>query len=207
MPTFEESFCAAEENAFRFLVDSYGFRAVERSVTPEGSNWTGGMVAYRSMNSKTGHSPKGWTVSLAYAPARLELSLDISDGQDSRFSVEELHALEGREPFPSGRHSLYDSAHDANAQQFEFARLASVLLRSGARFFSGDQSLWADLRLQRERAWQAEEDRRALARSENAFQVKNWSEVVSLLEPRENRLSKAATARLAYARKRLQGAA
>ncbi|MBQ0946610.1 hypothetical protein KAK07_25010 [Ideonella sp. 4Y16] len=207
MPSFEESFCAAEERALCFLVDSHGFRAIERTVTPDGSDWTGGIVRYRCEGSEHIATPKGWMVSLAYAPRRLELSLDISDEHGSSFSVEELHAIVASDPFPRGTHSLYDSLHDEEAQFTEFNRLAGVLKLSGARFFAGDRSLWLDLRTVRERSWQAEEDRRAVARSELAFHAKEWRQVVAELEPREGRLSKATNARLAYARNRLKSAA
>lgn len=207
MPTIEESFCEAEEKAMRFLVEDYGFRVVERSVTPEGTNWVGGLVRYRSEGTGTARTPIGWTVSLSYAPARLELCLDISDGQINHFSVEELNVVDGSAPVHRRAHSLYDSVHDTEALYAEFARLASVLRTSGARFFAGDLDLWADLQAQRERAWLDDEDRRAIAQSVSAFQSKNWGKVVSLLEPRVNRLSGAAAARLAFAKKRLQGVA
>jgi len=207
MPTFEESFCAAEERALHFLVDDYGFRAVERTVTPEGSNWTGAVVRYQCQGEGPSATPRGWTVSLAYSPTRLELSLDVADEFDSSFSVEELHALAASGPFPSRTHGLYELIHDEEALFAEFTRLAEELKRSGARFFAGDRRLWLDLRARRELYWQEEEDRRAISRSEAAFRAKDWQQVVSALAPSEARLSKAAAARLALARKRLQSAA
>lgn len=207
MPTLEESFCAAEERALRFLVDDYGFRAVERTVTPEGSTWPGAAVRYQYAGREPNAGRKGWTVSLAYAPHRLELSLDIGDDQGHSFSVEELHELTTSAPVPKATHSLYESIHDEEALFAEFTRLAEALRRSGARFFSGDRSLWAELQARRALHWQAEEDRRAASRSEAAFRAKDWRQVLLELEPREERLTMAEAARLAYARKRLQGAA
>lgn len=207
MATFEESFCEAEEKALRFLVDDYGFRGAERIVTPEGSQGMYGMVRYRSAGTGAAHTPVGWAVSLSFAPLRLELSLGVSDGRTNSFSVEELNAVEGGAPIPHRAHNLYDSIHEASAQYAEFSRLASVLRASGSRFFVGDLGLWADLKAQRHRWWQDDEDRRAIADSESAFRAKNWVQVVSLLDPRAGRLSGAAAARLALAKKRLQGAA
>jgi hypothetical protein len=44
-----------------------------------------------------------------------------------------------------------------------------------------------------------------VAQSEAAFQAKDWQKVVAVLESREHRLSKAASARLAFSRKKLLG--
>ena len=191
----------------RFLVARHGFRAVERSVAPEGTNWMGAIVRYKRVVTHAGKPSDGWTVSLSYAPARLELSLDISDGTSNGFSVAELNSLENGVPMPRGTHRLYESVHDTEAQYVEFDRLAAVLRASGARFFAGDASLWSDLQARRELAWQADEDRRAAIQSEVAFRAKDWSKVVLLLEPRSPRLAGAAAARLSFARKKLQGAA
>jgi hypothetical protein len=207
MANFEESFCDAEEKAMRFLVDDYGFRVVERTVTPEQTMWMGGVVRYHSSGTGAARTPVGWSVTLSFAPLRLELSLDVSDGGKNQFSVEELNAVEGGTPIPGRAHNFYDSGHDAGAQYAAFARLASVLRASGSRFFAGDVGLWADLQAQRRRWWQEDEDRRAIAASEQAFRSENWIEVVSLLEPRASRLSGAAAARLAFAKKRLGDAA
>lgn len=207
MPTFKDCFCAAEEKALCFLIDTQGFRRKERTVSAEGSNMTGGVVCYSSEGARRIGAPKGWTVSLAFTPARLELSLDIADEHGNTFSVEELHALVTSDPFPKCMHNLSDSLRDEEAQFSEFARLAAVLRASGTRFFAGDRSLWKELRAARHRSWQAEEDRCAVALSEDAFRAKDWHRVVAALEPREARLSKAATARLALSRKRLLSAA
>jgi hypothetical protein len=207
MPSFERSFLAAEGRALRFLVEDLCFRAVERTLTPEDTMWTCGTVTYRCDGTNGSGTPKDWTVTLAYAPARLELSLEISNESGASFTVEELHALVTTEPFPKGTHSLLDSIHDEDAHFCEFERLARVLRSSGVRFFAGDRSLWQELQTAREREQLAEEDRRAIARSENAFQAKDWRQVVAALESRESRLSKAAMARLSYARTRLKSAA
>jgi hypothetical protein len=53
----------------------------------------------------------------------------------------------------------------------------------------------------------AEDDRPRLLASERAFKVKDRTKVVQLLKPARDRLPHAATARLAYARKKLQGVA
>jgi hypothetical protein len=207
MPSFEQSFSAAEQRALSFLVDDYGFRMVDRSVMEGGPNWVGMLVRYRAEGTKSNLVPPGWAVTLVYVPVRLELSLDIAGDDGHRFAIEELHALVSAAPLPAATHSLYASAQDEQAQYEEFNRLAQVLKQCGARFFGGDQTLWHDLRERRERAWQAEEDRRALAESEVEFRAQNWHLVVAALTPREPRLPASGAARLAYARKRMQGAA
>ncbi len=163
-----------------------------------------GMVRYSSVGAGSVRAPAGWTVSLSFAPLRLELSLDVSDGRLNSFSVEELHSVDGDAPIPDRTHKLYESIHDPSAQYAEFARIASVLRASGSRFFAGDAGLWVDLNAQQHRRWQETEDRRAIVESEAAFRAKSWVQVVSLLEPRSSRLSGAAAARLALAKKRLQ---
>jgi len=86
----------------------------------------------------------------------------------------------------------------------EFTRLAGILRACGGRFFSGDASLWSELEAQRRERAQSEEDKRALLLSEQAFHRQNWQHVVSILEPMAARLSKAATARHSYAKKKLK---
>jgi hypothetical protein len=120
--------------------------------------------------------------------------------------VAELHQLEGSASLPAREHNLYESVRDTDAQRAEFERLAMALRAAGQRFFTGDVTLWSDLEAQRRRAAQDEEDRRLLFASEGAFKAKDWAQVVQLLEPASDRLNPAAAARLAYARKKLQGA-
>jgi hypothetical protein len=137
---------------------------------------------------------------------RLELSLDISDGQNGTFSMEELHALAGHGPFPPRRHDMQEAFRDGKVLREEAGRLSSVLRACGARFFSGDPRLWVDLQAERQHRFEAEEDSRAIACSEDAFRTERWQDVVSLLGPRAARISKAAALRLAVARKRLGAA-
>lgn len=205
MTPLEEAFCEAEEKAMRFLVADYGFRRTERKTYPETTAFVGGLASYRSESTRPHCAPAGWTVTLSYAPARLECGLDISDGSAKVFSVQELNGIAGRAPFPARLHDLYGSIHDAEAQFAEFDRLAGILRTSGARFFAGDVGLWSELQEQRNRLRQEDEDRHAIADSESAFRSKDWRKVVLLLGQRSERLSMATAARLSFARKRLQG--
>lgn len=190
----------------RFLQVDYDFAVKERRITDDGTNWTGGLVRYESRGSTAGGPPCGWSVTLSFCPFRLELDLRISNASGASHSVAELHQLEGRAGLPACPHDLPESLRDAKVQRAEFERLAMALRASGQRFFRGDVTLWSDLAAQRERAAQDKEDRRRLFASEAAFKAKDWTQVVTLLEPASDRLSQAGVARLAYARKKLQGA-
>lgn len=211
MPTFEECFASGEEHVLSFLVDDYGFQRIDRRTTDHGTNWFGCSVIYESARPTRHGIPPGWRVRLSFAAYRLELNLEVSDGTEPYYDVERLHQLEGRGEFPGLKRSLSTIREDAEAHAEEYARLAGVLRACGARFFSGDATLWADLRAQRERnhaEWQREmrdyEDRRTLAKSEEAFRAKDWARVVKLLEPLADRLTPAQATRMSYARKKLQ---
>jgi hypothetical protein len=196
MSTFEQSFREAEEIAMRFLHVDFGFAAADRRITDDGTNWTGGIARYESTGSTTSGTPRGWSVTLSFFPFRLELDLEVSNESGASFSVAELHQLEHGAGLPAREHNLFESVRDTDAQRAEFERLA----------FRGDGTLWSDLDAQRRRAAQDEEDTRRLFASERAFKAKDWTQVVQLLEPASDRLNPAGAARLAYARKKLQGA-
>jgi hypothetical protein len=188
-------------------VDEYGLRAVAREVT-EGQTQFGvyAFVTYAAVSQSSCSSPEGWKVTLSLAPLRLELDLLVSNRSGSEYSIEELHALQGQGPFPPRQHGLYEAMHSPEELLAEFSRLASVLRAAGGRFFAGDPTLWSDLAAQRDRRTQDDEDKRAVAQSELAFQAKDWCRVVQLLEPMASRLGKAPSARLAYARKHASSA-
>ena len=206
MPTFEGAFREATERAMRFLQVDLGFAATELRVTDDGTTGTGGVSRYESRGSTENSAPRGWSVTLSFFPYRLELDLEISTASGASYSVAELHQLEHGAALPAREHNLYDSVRNADAQRAEFERLTRTLRASGARFFSGDLTLWSDVDTQRRRSAQAEDDRARVLASERAFRGKDWTKVVQLLEPARDRLPHAATARLAYARNKLQGA-
>ena len=204
-PTFAESFAAAEQAAFGFLVSEHGFRAGEREVGRDGSErGVFGRVVYRSPASAKGHSRE---VTLKIAPLRLELVLELSRTGSPPCRIEELHDLESRRAFPRREHGLYDAMHEPEQLQAEFMRLAGVLRACGERFFDDDPYLWEDLGAKRMRRAQDDEVRRTLALSKERFRAREWKQVIELLAPLEYRLGSTATARLAYAKRKVrQGA-
>lgn len=204
-PSFAESFCAAEQAALGFLVDEHGFHRdapqLERGGAERGVS---GRVVYRSPASAEGLSRE---VTLSIAPLRLELELALSRTASPPCRIEELHALEGRGPFPGRMHSLYDAMHEPEQLLAEFERLAAVLRDVGARFFEDDPWLWEDLEARRARHAEDEAIRARLALSKERFRARAWHEVIDLLAPLERRLGSTATARLDYARRKVrQGA-
>ena len=203
MPTFEESFCAAEQQAFSFLVDEHGFRAVERQVARRSAqDGVSGHVVYRSLGSA---QELERAVSLSIAPLRLELDLHISRGKSGVYAIEELHALDGQGVFPRRQHGLYDAMHDPEQLLAEFTRLAGVLRASGARFFNDEPDLWEGLEDQRARRAEDEAIKQTLALSQEVFRARDWPRVIDLLSPIEFRLGRAASARLTYAKRKVRG--
>jgi len=202
-PTFAESFCAAEQAAFAFLVGEYGFERGEREVG-RGSAEDGvfGRVVYRSPASADGKSRE---VRLKIAPLRLELDLELARTAAPPCRIEELHALVGRgASFPRREHSLYDAMHAPEQLQAEFERLAGVLRRIGTRFFEDDPWLWEDLEARRARKAEDEAIRRQLERAKERFRARAWNDVIDILAPLERRLGRTATARLQHARRKVR---
>jgi len=204
-PTFAESFGVAEQAAFAFLVSEHGFHLHEREVGRAGSErGVFGRVAYRSPASADGRSRQ---VTLTIAPLQLELELELSRTASSPCRIEDLHALAGRGSFPPRQHGLYDAMLEPAQLQAEFMRLAGVLRACGERFFEDDPWLWDDLGARRARLDKDEEVRRTLALSKERFRAGEWEQVIELLAPLERRLGSTATARLAYAKRKVrQGA-
>jgi hypothetical protein len=202
-PTFEESFAAAEQAAFRFLVDDHGFQLAERQVA-RGDSQLGviGRVRYRSTEPPDSPESPARAVELTIAPLRLELDLHVSKAGSGPYAIEELHALEGQGLFPRREHGLYDAMHDPDQLAAEFDRLAGVLRACGTRFFDDDAYLWEDLEVQRQRRAEDEEIRRTLALSQELFRAREWARIVELLSPIEYRLGTRASARLAYAKRK-----
>jgi hypothetical protein len=201
-PSFADSFCAAEQAAFDFLVGEHGFERGERQVGRRGiDRGVFGRVVYRSPASADGVTRE---VTLTIAPLRLELDLALSRTASPTCRIEELHALVGRGAFPPRQHSLYDAMHDPEQLQAEFMRLAGVLRAIGARFFEDDPWLWEDLEARRAR--QAEDDaiRRQLALSKERFRARAWQDVIDILAPLEDRLGRNASARLDYAKRKVR---
>jgi hypothetical protein len=198
--TFEESFCACEEEAFGFLVGEHGFVRAAREVRtgiPLGG--VHAQVAYRASETDPESERE---VTLRIAPLRLELELEIACRAFGPCAIEELHALEGRAPFPQRMHGLYDAMHDPGQLLAEFVRLAGVLQSCGRRFFNDEPALWDDLLAERERRGDAERTKATLAQAKEAFYARDWLAVVALLAPLEARLGRRASARLAYARRK-----
>jgi hypothetical protein len=97
--------------------------------------------------------------------------------------------------------------HEPEQLQAEFLRLAGVLRACGERFFEDDPWLWEDLGAKRMRRDEDDEVRRTLALSKERFRAREWKQVIELLAPLEYRLGSTATARLAYAKRKVrQGA-
>jgi hypothetical protein len=201
-PTFAESFAAAEQAAFGFLVAEHGFQVEAREVGRVGRDpGVSGRVVYRSADPGPGPSR---AVTLTIAPLRLELELELSRAGSPPCRIEELHALESRAPFPRRQHGLYDAMLEPEMLLFEFMRLAGVLRSCGARFLDDDPYLWEDLEAKRERRADDEQMRRTLALSQERFRARQWHEVIDLLAPIQHRLGSTATARLAYAKRKVR---
>jgi hypothetical protein len=198
--SFEESFCACEEDALGFLVTEHGFRQVVREVD-RGVD-SGGVRARVVYRASEIDPESGREVALDIAPLRLELGLRIASAAAGAFSIEELHALDGSEPFPQRVHGLYDAMLEPEQLLAEFARLGGVLRACGRRFFNDEPSLWDDLRQRREQHAESQRIRDVLARAKDAFHARDWLEVVALLAPIEARLGHRASARLEYARRK-----
>lgn len=198
--TFDESFCACEEEALGFLVDEHRFararRAIERGSDGDGVH---AAVVYRASGID---AESGREVALSVAPLRLELHLEIGCAAAGTFAIEELHAIESREPFPQRIHGLYDAMLEPELLLAEFTRLAEVLRGCGRRFFNDEPQLWDDLVGARSRDLDAGLMRDVLARAKEAFYARDWLGVVALLAPIEKRLGRRASARLAYARRK-----
>jgi hypothetical protein len=203
--TFEESFCACEEEALGFLVADHGFRRMSRMI--ERGSEPGGVHAQAVYGASEIDPESGREVVLRIAPLRLELDLHIATTAGGRFSIEELHALEGREPFPQRMHGLYDAMLEPEQLLAEFDRLGRVLRECGRRFLNDEPALWDDLHERRERRAESERIRNVLAEAKNAFYARDWLHVVALLAPIESRLGRRAGARLAHARRKALGQA
>jgi len=198
--TFEESFCACEEEALRFLVAEHGFRRVAREVD-KGSG-PAGVHAQAVYQASETDAESGREVVLSIAPLLLALNLQIASTASGAYTVEELHALDGKGPFPQRMHGLYDAMHEPGQLLAEFVRLADALQTCGRRFFNDEPSLWDDLLAQREQHAVVEHIKDILALAKEAFHARDWLGVVALLAPIEARLGSRASARLAYARRR-----
>ena len=198
--TFEESFCACEEEALRFLVAEHGFRRVAREVD-KGAG-PGGIHAQAVYQASETDPESGREVVLSIAPLLLALHLQIASTASGAYSLEELHALDGKGPFPQRMHGLYDAMHEPEQLLAEFVRLANVLQACGRRFLNDEPSLWEDLQAERQRHAESEHIKDILARATEAFHARDWLGVVALLAPLEARLGSRASARLAYARRR-----
>jgi hypothetical protein len=199
--SFEESFCACEEEALRFLVAEHGFRRLGREIDRRGAD-AGGVHARVVYRASEVDPESEREVVLDVAPLRLELGLQIASTAAGAFAIEELHALDGREPFPQRMHGLYDAMFEPEQLLAEFDRLGGVLRACGRRFFNDEPSLWDDLLQQRERRAESERVRDVLARAKDAFYARDWLQVVALLAPIESRLGRRASARLVYARRK-----
>ena len=198
--TFEESFCACEDEALRFLVAEHGFRRamreVDRGVRPGGVH---AQVVYQASETD---AESGREVVLSIVPLLLALNLQIASRASGAFTIEELHAVDGSGAFPQRMHGLYDAMHEPEQLLAEFVRLADVLQACGRRFFNDEQSLWDDLQALRAQRAEAAHTKDILARAKEAFHARDWLGVVALLAPIQARLGTRATARLEYARRK-----
>jgi hypothetical protein len=200
MATFEQSFCACEDEALRFLVVEHGFRRAGREVGIGGGDaGVYGRALYRADASPAAARRE---VTLHIAPLRRDLGLELRSERSPPCSIEELHAVDGTGPFPQRVHGLYDAMHDPDQLLFEFSRLAEALRSCGRRFFNDEPSLWDDLERGRRAKAEDESIKAILMRAKASFYARDWPRVVDLLGPLEHRLGKAASARLAYARRK-----
>lgn len=195
MQNFKGIFLQAEQRVFQFLKTEHKFKVVDLNIEEiKGTMAVFGAVTYGD--------DKGHFVTISVAPVRLELDLDISTKKEC-YSIYELHNLEGKGVFPERKHDLYQVMHDVEQLSNEFERLASVFRESGKRFFVHDRALWNDLRNQRILAIQKQEHTQMNIEVEKAFKDKNWQKVVDILELYQEDLSTFVSARLRYARKKI----
>ena len=202
--TFTDIFFEAERKAMAFLTSEYSFIVSDRRVIGgEKSQYIFGTATYAESKLLNKTNYLGRFVRLSVAPLRLELDLYIGAGDDRNdvYSICELHNIIHGGEFPRRQHNLYEAMHDVSQLQAEFEILTQVLRTCGSRFFAGDKSLWEELKKHRIAVAQRQEDIYASREAEKAFKSKQWDVVVSLLTPRECRLSNVDAAKLSYARK------
>lgn len=202
MKGFSETFRLAE-NTLRPLIEKLGFEFDKIEIGDvKGSQWLYGSATYVKEKSWIQRNSNKRFIRIGVAPLRLEIDLDFGKGKE-KFSIYELHKLNGKGEFPGLQHSLYKTENDESILAKEFSSLIQVLIECGSRFFEDDDTLFSDLKAQRQRYFKEEEDHRAFKEAEVAFKNKNWNKVIELLTDRENVLSKLNSSRLRYARKKI----
>ena len=187
-----------------FLVAEHGFRSQEHdAVETVGTQAAFASVTY--VETRPISQSHERFVRLSMAPLRLELDLDIGLGRNRTqfFTIYELHQLIGSGEFPHRSHDMYEAMHNSTQLAEEFEVLAAVLRATGARFFSGDTSLWDDLRNQRARWARDRMEIETSKQAEAAFKAKEWRRVLDILSPIEPSLGRIDAARLRYVRKQL----
>lgn len=179
------AFLATARNEFGFLSKQFGFSELQPPANPFAVRYGKENVEILIKGTAWGFGTNllitadGATVPL-WAIARIRSFEFLSDGDQ----LAQLHAL------------------------------ARQLLHVAPDILSADTGRWADLHqafrkivteleIEALHKAEAENDRRALSLSESAFRIQDWRGVVTALAPREARLSKAAAARLTFARTRL----
>ena len=202
MQTFSDAFTKAESET-RHLIEEFNFSLSGVGIQEiEGTTAVYGSARYVEAHPTTHDKDLIRSVNLFIAPVRLELNLSIECGK-WKFDLDELCYLEGHIKYPQRSHDMYKAMYDSEQLKCEFENLFFTLRAAGSRFFKNDLALWSDLNNQRLSRLLIEKNERIFQKAEVAFKAKNWSEVVNLLEGKQDKLSKLNRGRLNYAKQHL----
>ena len=199
MTTFAEAFRTAQASAFAFLSTDHGFGEGEIEVGKGRLPRQLGKVIYRDASPRLRYRQRARRVTLTLYEGNGDTTFFISYGRED-FCIFELCKLEGcsmPQSLPAKKMDL-----DADALRANFNWLAQMLRECGDRFFSGDQTLWNDVRKKANDDRIAWGDQVATRDAEEAYRDANWNEVIRLLHPRSSRISTLQAARLKYARRK-----
>ncbi len=212
MQDFANEFVTSARHTLSFLESDHGFKEESVTIPPDSNSvYTTYMITYVKRLDELPHL----RVRLNSTPARGELLLECAQGNftnpDQTVTAQELMAIATRGTSVEFKHLVSDAIGRPGIMQEHFTVLAEALRLHGRRFFDLDQSLWEDVRRNREsrrqRSKREEQDRdrqRAVHESGFAFKAKDWSRVVALLQGLAHDLTEAQSERLNYAKKQLQ---
>ena len=205
MSTTSDAFVLAARNSLSFLENDYGFTLTDTIAPPEvRSNHSLYRMTYRKRASRSSEL----FVCLSTAPVRVEQDLEFGRGWppecNNTSNVFEVRAIESPNAPIAFTSGVYDGFGDVQKMSGQYTALANVLKNHGTRFFANDQSLWGDVQQLRESRDQQRECRETSRMAESAFKENDWQRAIELVESLGENRSKLQTARLAYARKRVQ---